>query len=207
MEPLIVRPNQCVTLRGERGLVLLMTLIVLVMLTLSALAMMRLMGAGITSSGNIAFRQAAARVGDLAVEDARTWLQAQADTTLQSDSAANGYYATNDPAFTPQGWDFTDSTRAKQYTSSGNTTFSGYQIYYVIHRMALTAGVACSAPTAGCATPPAASTSVTGSGSSHLAGSGYQGSVTGAAGLVYYRITAKVMGPRFNNRYIQAFVY
>lgn len=193
--------------RGSRGFVLLMTLIVLVILTLSSLAMMRLMGAGATTAGNVAFRQAAVRGGDLGIEGARAWLLAQSAVALQSDSPANGYYAANDPTFTPQNFNFTNAAAAKQYISGGVSSFSGYQIYYVIHRMAVTAGVACSDPTAGCVIPPAASTGVTGAGSSHLAGSGYQGSITGSTGLVYYRITAKVAGPRFNNRYVQAFVY
>lgn len=203
---------------GSRGFVLLMTLIVLVILTLSALAMMRLMGSGITTAGNIAFRQAATRAGDLGIEGAFAWLKAQTPLALQSDDLANGYYAAippsdpTDPAyFSPQTFSFTDATKAKLFVdANGNDTFSGYKIYYVIHRMSTIPGACLSTVNntqVDCAAPIGASASVTGAGSSHLAGSGYQLNISGSTGLVYYRITAKVVGPRFNNRYVQVFVF
>ena len=218
---LISYSNYRTDLRGvslihhNRGVVLLMTLVILVIMTLSSLAMLKLMGSGITSSGNIAFRQAAVRVGDLATEGARTWLSSQTATVLQSNIPASGYYAYDDPTFAPATFNFYDPTIAAQYCSSQpcvagtNDTFSGYKIYYVIHRMSLQAGVglACSAPAAGCAQPPSVSNSVTNSGSNATAGNNYQGQITGSTGLVYYRITAKIVGPSFNNRYVQVFVY
>jgi len=205
--------------RRNRGMVLLMTLVILVILTLSSLAMMKLLSSGITTSGNIAFRQAAVRVGDLATEGARTWIAAQSAVALQADIPTSGYYSTDDPNFNPATFNFYDPTIAVQYCSSQpcvagtNDTFSGYQVYYVIHRMALagggvgTLGTACSDPAAGCAQPPVASTSVTHAGNNATAGASYQSQINGATGLVYYRITAKVAGPRFNNRYVQVFVY
>ena len=195
------------TLQRNQGFVLAMAVIVLLVMTLSALAMMKLMGAGVMTAGNIAFRQAAVRVADLALEDANTWIKSQTAASLQNDAPSNGYYASNDPTFAPQNFRFTDAGAAKQYSSGGNDTFSGYKIYYVIHRMALTAGVACADPSAACATPVGATASVTGAGSSHLAGAGYQAGISGTTGLVYYRVTAKVVGPRFNNSYVQSFLY
>ena len=194
------------TIRASRGMALFMTLITLVILTISSLSMMLLMKSGATAAGNIAFRQAAVRVADLAVEGARTWLLAQSATTLQSD-VPGIYYSSYQPTFTPQGFNFTNSTQATKFISGANDTFSGYKIYYVIHRMAVTAGVTCTDPSAECVMPPTAATSTTGSGSSHSAGSGYQPQISGTTGLVYYRVTAKVVGPRFNNRYVQAFFY
>lgn len=205
--------NNSRSMHRNRGMVLLMTLVILVIMTLSSLAMMKLMGSGVTSAGNIAFRQAAVRVGDLGVEGARAWLAGQTALALQSDIPASGYYSFDDPTFSPVTFNF--PVAGAQYCSSQpcvagtNDTFSGYQIYYVIHRMALPAGqnLPCAAPAAGCAQPPPASVSVTNSGNSATAGTSYQGQVSGSTGLVYYRITAKVVGPRFNNRYVQAFVY
>lgn len=193
--------------KAEGGFVLAMAVIVLLVMTISALAMMKLMGAGVTTAGNIAFRQAAVRVADLALEDANTWLKGQTSVQLQSDAPANGYYASNDLGFSPQTFRFTDAAIAKPYVAAGNDTFSGYKIYYVIHRMAATPGLACSDPAASCAMPVGAAGNVNSAGSSHLAGSGYQSAISGTTGLVYYRITAKVMGPRFNNSYVQAFLY
>ena len=198
--------------RAAAGFALVMTLVVLVVLTISALSMMLLMKSGISASGNIAFRQAAVRVADLAIEDARTWILAQSTTTLNTDVAGRYYArynamdASNTAGFDPKSYDFTNSTLAKKYVdTNGNDTFSGYKIYYVIHRMAFAAG-ACSGGAA-CVAPPQAAGNVVTAGSSRSAGSGYQTGITGSVGLVYYRITAKVVGPRFNNRYVQAFVY
>ncbi len=192
---------------GSRGFVLGMAVIVLVVISISALMMMKMMDAGIATAGNIAFRQAAVRAADLALEDANTWMQGQSSLSLQNDAPASGYYASDDPNFTPQGFSFTNSAIAKQYTAGGNDTFSGYKIYYVIHRMAATSGSACSDPTSSCVMPIGASSSSTVAGSSHMAGGGYQASITGATGLVYYRVTAKVVGPRLNNSYVQALLY
>lgn len=187
----------------ERGFVLLMTLIILIVMTLSGLAMMLVMRAGVSTAGNIAFRQAAVRVADVAVESARTYILARSAVSLQSDDPANGYYASQQPAFTPLGYDFT----AAAGVSRDAGTVSGYSVRYVIHRMAMTAGVACSDPTAGCMFPPAASSAGTTAGTSHAGGSSYAGAISGTTGLVFYRITVKVSGPRYNNRYVQAFLY
>lgn len=202
----VMKPGAPSMLLANRGMALLMTLVTLTILTISSLSMMMLMKSGATAAGNIAFRQAAVRVADLAVEDARSWLLTQSATTLQND-VPGVYYASYQPTFAPQNFAFTDNAQATKFVSGGNDTFSGYKIYYVIHRMAATAGVACTDPSAQCVMPPTAATSTTGSGSSHAAGSGYQPQITGTTGLVYYRVTAKVVGPRFNNRYVQAFFY
>ena len=193
--------------QSNRGIALVVTLIMLVILTISAMGMLLMLKSGVTTAGNIAFRQAAVRVGDLAVEDARTYLFNQNAIYLQSDDPANGYYANYQPGFSPQTFDFTNTTQARQYSLGGVNTFSGYQIYYVIHRMAINSGFACSDPNAGCMFPPSASSSGTTQGTSQSGGTAYNPNLTGTLGLVYYRATIKVIGPRFNNRYIQAFFY
>lgn len=197
-------------LRGKaakniRGVALFMTLIMMFILTISALGMMMMMNSGVSAAGNIAFRQAAVRLSDLAVEDARTWLSGRSPTYLQSDDVANGYYANYQANFQPQTFDF--ATLARPYGGVLPGTASGYNLFYVVHRMATTSGVACSDPNAGCLFPPNASSSGTTQGNSQSGGVGYNMNLSGATGLVYYRVTIKVVGARYNNRYIQAFFY
>lgn len=197
----------------QSGFVMVLTLIILVIITLSSLAMMLATRAGVSAAGNIAFRQAATRVADVAVEDAMQWMITNA-VGVNLNTNRTGYYATNDEVaagcsssatFLPQTYDFANAACATPRAAA----VSGYQLYYVIHRMASPggAGLACTDPLAGCMFSPVASSAGVSAGASHSAGQSYQTSISNTAGLVFYRITVKVIGPRHNNRYVQAFVY
>lgn len=212
----------------QEGFVLLMALVIMVIITLSAVAMITSLRGGISASGNIAFRQAATRAADVAVDGAFRWVQTQmaVATGLNSDIAAAAtprYYATMFGAdsgckkdgvtnvFTPQQYRFSDTvTGADGFPCAalvaGNP--AGYTLYYVVHRMASAAGSAC--PAALCLAPPfaAAAAGVAAGCSMDPTSASFCGAAAaGANSLVYYRITIKVVGPRQNNRYIQAFVY
>lgn len=63
--------------KREHGVVLLMTLIILVVITLASAAMMASLRSGISASANIAFRQAATRTADIALNDALGQINAQ----------------------------------------------------------------------------------------------------------------------------------
>jgi Tfp pilus assembly protein PilX len=210
-------PRNMITLRHNQGFVLFMTLVMLVILTISGLAMMQVMGAGLTAAGNIAFRQAAVRYADLALEDARTWLQGQTAVYLHDNHPDDhGYTAWYDHDFDPKSLDWTNNTIVHLYTANPDpdidgdgdaTTFSGYRIYYVIHRMAVVQGQACSEPSTGCMFPPTASSSTVAPGTTASAGTGYTPPILGTTGNVYFRITAKVVGPRHNSSYVQAIMH
>jgi type II secretory pathway pseudopilin PulG len=210
----------------QKGFVLLMALVIMVIITLSAVAMITSLRGGISASGNIAFRQAATRAADVAVDSAFRWVQTQmaVATGLNSDIAAAAtprYYATMfgansgckkdgvGDAFTPQQYRFSDTvTGADGFPCAalvaGNP--AGYTLYYVVHRMANTAGSAC--PAAGCLAPPVTAAAGSSAGCSmDPTSASFCGASTTTNTLVYYRITIKVVGPRQNNRYIQAFVY
>ena len=79
--------------RGERGVVLLIALIVLVAMTLAGIGMMRSIDSGTLVAGNIGFREAAVATADTGVEAARAWLVANS-TSLNVDNPAAGYYST-----------------------------------------------------------------------------------------------------------------
>ncbi|MCK9388813.1 MAG: hypothetical protein M0Q22_10545 [Sulfuritalea sp.] len=211
----------------QQGFVLVLALVIMVVITLSAVAMISSLRGGISASGNIAFRQAATRAADVAVDNAFQWVQTQmaVATGLNSDIAAAAtprYYATMTGAnagckkdgivnaFTPQQYRFSDTvTGSDGFPCAGLVTGNpaGYTLYYVVHRMATTAGLAC--PAAGCLAPPIVATTGSSAGCSmDPTSASFCGTAATATNtLVYYRITIKVVGPRQNNRYIQAFVY
>jgi type II secretory pathway pseudopilin PulG len=221
-------PRNMIAAHRQHGFVLFMTLVMLVILTISGLALMQVMGAGVSAAGNIAFRQASVRYADLALEGARTWLMTQSVTALHTDMPGSGYtswvqqsYPTNAATdFNPKTLDWTDAAVAHQFSATDNggtdqdidgdgdpTTFSGYRIYYVVHRMANQGGVPCSEPGTGCMFPSAASSSTTAPGTTQSAGTGYSPPIQGNTGNPYYRITAKVVGPRHNTSYVQAIMH
>ena len=86
------RPQQ------QRGIVLIVALIVLVVMALVGLGMMRQTTSGLSIAGNVAIRQNALAGGDVGTNAAIIWLQNQysagTGNTLNADMAASGYYST-----------------------------------------------------------------------------------------------------------------
>lgn len=196
--------------KGQKGFVLFMTLVTLVLLTISGVAMMRVMEAGVSAAGNIAFRQAASRVADTAIEDAIAWLRDKSGTvtleTQADDADGDTIYIPSATAFNPVSYDWEGS---ESHHMTATDKIAGYDVYYVIHRMAQGAG-SCKSATDNsyCMyAPNTGSTGTTSAGTSQAGGSTYAGFITGTSALVYYRITVKVSGPRNNVSYVQAFVY
>ena len=170
---------------------LFIALIVLVAMTLAGLAMMRSVDTNNLIAGNLAFKNAAVSAGDAAVEAARTWLTTKTPGQLEADQA--GYFANWQPSFDPKTFDWTGSGTLVGTDGYGNT------IYYVAHRMCNESAKSIDATDcAKVATVSVGSTKGGGSyGSAPLAGTS----------LVFYRITAKIEGPKFTVSYIQAFIY
>jgi type IV pilus assembly protein PilX len=189
---------------AQRGFALFMSLVTLVIITISGIAMMRIMEAGTTAAGNIAFRQAAARIADVAAEDAREKIIEIGTTGGKPQLAVddgNFYYATMKPiSYDPAYWD-----PPKSVQLSG--TVSGYTVNYVIHRIAVQEGL-CETINVGCSFSPKASTDTIGSGASQSGSlTGYSSVISEGEGLVYYRVTVKVSGPRHNISYMQGYLY
>lgn len=182
----------------ERGVVLLFALILLVALTLGGLALMRSVSTGNVIAGNLAFQQAAAHSADAGVEAAITWLETNA-ATLNASNAAAGYLALRqDPAATQSWEDFWANTLSVAATvqtlpvdAAGNT------VSYVIQRMCNQAGQPIAA--AACSTSPTDPGSV--GGSKRGGGVGPQ-----PPPQPYYRITARVTGPRNTMSLVQVIV-
>jgi Tfp pilus assembly protein PilX len=178
---------------AQRGVVLFIALIVLVAMTLAGLAMMRSVDANNLIAGNLAFKNAASSAGDAAIESARTWLTGQTPGQLEANQAALGYFANWQPTFNPKTFDWAGSS---QYIG---TDAYGNAIYYVAHRM-------CNESAKSINATECAKVAKSGLGSSHGT-TPYGGATPKTTSLAFFRITAKIDGPKFTTSYIQAFVY
>lgn len=192
----------------QQGVVLVVTLIVLVAMTLAGVALMRSVDTSTVIAGNLSFKQSATASGDAGVEQAITWLTANTGA-LEQDAAGNGYYATSQNALDLTGnktpgddrddldWSSSGSAKALAKDNAGN------QVTYVIHRMCDNAG-----PLNG-ATCATAETVMGGSsqGSSRQMLTYQPGAWDGTvANRGFYRITARVTGPRNTTSFIQVVV-
>lgn len=80
--------------RGQRGIVMWVALVVLIVMAIAGLAMVRQMGGGVAIAGNVAFKENATASADSGTETARLWYMNQNTATLQADAAPQGYFAT-----------------------------------------------------------------------------------------------------------------
>jgi type IV pilus assembly protein PilX len=176
---------------AQRGVVLFIALIVLVAMTLAGIGMMRSVDTNNLIAGNLAFKNAAASAGDAAIEAARNWVMAKTPGQLETDQP--GYFANWQPSFDPKTFDWLGSSTLVGTDNYGNT------IYYVAHRM-------CNESAKSIDATDCAKVSTVSVGSTKGGGS-YGSAPLAGTSLVFYRITAKIEGPKFTVSYIQAFVY
>lgn len=189
----------------QRGIVLIVALLVLVAMSLAAVGLVR---SGLTSNriaGNLAFQQAATQSAEVGIETAIAWLELNnTGTNLHNHididaSHPVGYFASRqDPAST-QSWDaFWDTVLVP--TGRVNTLpadAAGNTVSFVIQRLCNGTGD----PTTGigCDVSPA---SLSAEGNSK--GSGVVALLT--TSQYYYRISARVAGPRNTVGFVQAVV-
>lgn len=220
-----LRNRQSPATRGrERGIILVMVMIAIVLLSLAGAAMMRASDTTGVVVGNVGFRQGAVSVSDLGVEEARGWLAAQWNSM---DAAAAGrctagatagnptwclwydqitvpgtawYRASTADNFDPRTYAWSDAT-AKRTTAG---VPSGYSMHWVIHRM-------CENVAGG--DPGIATTLCLKQSGAQAAGGSQTSAVYGQFikktfnSGPYYRVTIRVTGPRSTTSYIQALVY
>ncbi|MDR2450932.1 MAG: hypothetical protein LBE85_03995 [Candidatus Accumulibacter sp.] len=194
----------------QRGAVLLIALVVLIAMTLSALALIRSVNTTNLVAGNLAFRESAVLYAERATEHAVDWLVTAANAgggMLWHEVSGSGYLAVHqnpDPdSANRRNWDelWNEFLRKKAVSvpavvdGGGGTDVTGNRVEYVIQRLCDKVGNPLSVE---CSRPPHE-----GKGASKVAGSP-------SAGLtnlqVYYRITARVSGPRNTVVYTQTIV-
>jgi type IV pilus assembly protein PilX len=186
---------------SQRGVALMMALIMLVAMSMAGLALMRSVDTSLLISGNLAFKQSSIAAGDAGTEAATVWLQNnnaggalyQAVSSLPAYQPARGA----DPA-SGTSWDAYWSTIETNATTLPVDTSTGNEVSYVIHRLCNTAGDP-AVPGTGCTRSPTG-----GSTSGSSKGAGRQKLQFNAA--VYYRITSRIVGPRNTVSYTQAIV-
>lgn len=185
---------------GQRGLVLVVALVVLVAITVAGISMIRSVDTASLVAGNLAFRQAATHAADKGVEQAVLMLQQKAaDGTLASNDRTNGYFATlagTDSPAPGQSWqEFWKATLADAAVDLGEDQFNN-RIFFVVHRQCATAAP----PSLGglCVASPEIM--------DRRGGQGIDDPTFDIATAVYYRITVRVTGPRRTESYVQSYV-
>lgn len=188
----------------QAGVVLMIAVIMLVAMSLTAIALVRSVYTTNIIAGNMTFQQAAVHESDTGIDAAISFLQAQAPATLYNTIYANGaqtaYVAARQDPGANQSWsDFWSDVLepANVINTMTTNTQTGNTVSYVIHRL-------CNAPGdpfagAGCAVKP------------DMTGSPGNGKGVGVIDLnistaVYYRITTRVAGPRGTVSFVQAVI-
>jgi len=182
----------------QRGIVLFITLIVLVAMTLAGIAMVRSVSTTNIIAGNLAFQQGATHAGDTGIETAIAWLeQNNSGTTLHDSNTGMGYIASRQDPTTEQSWDNFWNTQIGSQARTLTQDAAGNTVSYIIQRMCLMAGPPTSVGV-NCASSPS-STSTGSSKSADYETLQYNNQI-------YYRITARIAGPRNAVSYVQAIV-
>lgn len=194
----------------QRGVALLISLIVLVGLSLAGIALVRSVDNTALIAGNLAFRTSATISGDRGIEAARQWL-IDNEGGLNNDQAAQGYYATAMTALDITG-NLTPGNTGDDvnWTGSGGiiqplcmaADAAGNRPCYVIHRQCDNAGQA---------TSTQCSTMLGVRGGSSKGGvvqmqTDQKSNPTQTSTMAYFRITVRIDGPRNTTSYVQAYV-
>lgn len=191
-------PNVHPSAHAQRGVVLLISLIVLVAMTLAGVAMVRSMDTTLGIAGNMAFKQATVQGSDIGTTAAYTWLGANsAGATLQASNTTNGYFATR-PASEPDWFNEASWGNAAKINNLAPDA-AGNRVRYIIHRMCTTAG-AYNAVGNECALYYPTSGASTG-GSMAVGSTQFEG-----VPQLFYRVTTRVDGPRNTISIIQVSV-
>jgi Tfp pilus assembly protein PilX len=192
--------------KTQSGVVLIIALIVLVAMTLAAIALVRSVDTNNLIAGNLAFQQSAVHSADSGIERAVTWLKVanQVATGLDQSDGTNGYNAagiSSAPDLTsnpPQTWDayWNAVLDARAYKST-QTDSAGNLWSYVIDRLCVNTGPKTGG--ASCIGSPQVATAPV---NAETISSGYLAGTS----AVFYRITVRVAGPRNTVSYVQSVV-
>jgi len=169
----------------QRGVALLIVLVVLAITLVGSLAMLRSGEVSSMVAGNVSFREAATQATDIGIADAAKALDIQANLDA---NIANTYFATRQPD-DAYGIPTTINWASVPVMAVGN-----YNVQHVIDRL-------CDV------TPVTDSTGTCMVRDSESAGSNKAGSLAYKnPASVYYRITVRVIGPKSTAAYVQALV-
>lgn len=212
--------HQSILFKRQRGVVLFIALIALVVMSLAAAALIRSVDTNATIAGNLSFKQSALVSADRGAEAALNWLEQTANAdinSLNSSIPASGYYANygNLNASNVSLDDISDvkndntwSTYSLAATgagiSGGVESDTQNAINYIIERMCTTDGAA----------PESDATNKCQFGAAQAGGGSKQAKTAEQAGAKIeaglspvYRVTVRVTGPKNTQSYSQLYVY
>jgi Tfp pilus assembly protein PilX len=184
--------------RNERGVVLFVALIVLIIMTLAGLALLRQMGAGTSIAGNIAFKENATSVGDRGIEVGRRWIRDNTAITA-NDLFTAGYHS----SWTSTLWgDSVDPTTfvwtdAQSRLLTEDDEQTGNTTRVIIQRLCEKPNLSAIDATQRCSDAPVANGGSKG-------GGGYPSILPATSTAPVYRVTTRVQGPRNTISYTQA---
>ncbi len=187
----------------QRGVTLVITLIVLVAMMLASIGLIRSVDTANIVAGNLSFQEAAVHSGDAGIEVAVAWLEANAaNGGLWNDNQAAGYHSFIENPAATQSWDdYWTNVLQPWGVITLAPDAAGDTVSYVIHRICGAKGSPTDPSTGGCAS----STQMV------AANSGATSQGAGQAALFavtqqFYRITIQIKGPRNTLSYVQAVV-
>lgn len=201
------------------GAGLVVALVMLIVMSMSALALVRAVSTSVLVAGNFAFRQAAVMAAEAGSEAAIGWLTARALLPdLYSDRPDQGYYASLPDGLDRSGsaatgtkvaidWDKDQCNSRSGVTcvsASPETTKddAGQVIQYVIHRLCRSAGSPQDSANSCLLYRESSQVSPKKGQFSYGASSRFK-----ADSAVYYRITTRVRGPRNTIVFVQTLIH
>ena len=201
------------------GAGLVVALVMLIVMSMSALALVRAVSTSVLVAGNFAFRQAAVMAAEAGSEAAIVWLTARALLPdLYSDQPNQGYYASLPDGLDISGsapvgtkvaidWDKDQCNSRSDVTcvsASPETTTdaAGQIIQYVIHRLCRSVGSPQDSANSCLLYREGSQVSAKKGQVSYGASSRFE-----ADSAVYYRITTRVRGPRNTIVFVQTLVH
>lgn len=194
MKHTILAPKR-VSLSRQRGVVLFIALIALVIMSMVGISMVRQMTGGQQIVGNLGLKQGATSVADRATELARTFVTGSSSATLDANVTANGYYASAPDVVTPA-TPF-DPVTHDWANASATVADDGNTVNYVVHRLCDGVGIFEDQECVARETTEG----------SEMGSTSYGGSGGLKQLQPYYRITTRVTGPRNAVSYTQVIMY
>jgi len=187
----------------QRGVTLIIALIVLAALTLAGLAMMRSVDTATLMAGNIASKKSTQSGADQGLQTGYWWLSSNATgAILQTDNTGAGYLSSV-PALEPDWMNNANWANAFALNNGAQDAY-GNKIYYLIHRMCpvpnCAPGATCNGNINTCGTTPDLR-AVSGDGLDHSKPEFWT-----LPPQIHYRITARAVGPRNSITVVQTMV-
>lgn len=188
-----------------------MSLIVLVSMTVAAIALVRSVDSGVLAAANLAFRQSATMAGEAGLRVGTNWLLGfnnQDPALLYNNDNNAGYWsnAQNAPPtpFNPMTYDWEAAGQSVCADANCVPDVAGNVVRYVIHRLCDAAG---NPLVTNCVRAPVSSGTTDGHGAVNYRNLYPTSNSAGGLGGVLYRVSVRITGPRNTTSYIQAVLF